>query len=75
MSGFKPGSIDEDIEADIDANGLHHLLQRLELICAEKAAHIKMNAADIQDNHLALVWKLFSVKIKRLSQLAAEKLP
>lgn len=75
MSDFKPGSLDELIEADIDRFGLQHTVQRLELICAEKAAHIATNSTDILDKKLALNWKLFSVRLKRVSQLAAELLP
>lgn len=71
-NGFKPGSIDELIEADIDRFGLQHTLQRLELICAEKSAHI---ATEYNDKFLAIKWKLFSVKLQRISQKAGEILP
>lgn len=72
MSGLKSGSLDELIEQDIDAFGLQHTLQRIELLCAEKSAHIRTNYGDKQ---LALKWKLFSIKLQRISQQAGEILP
>ena len=71
-TGLKPGSLDELLESDIDSFGLAHTLQRLELLCAEKSAHIRANYSD---KALALRWKLASVKLKRLSQLVSEILP
>lgn len=73
-SGLKPGSLDEALEADIDRNGLAHTITRLELLCGEKAQHIAMNGTQ-DDKQLALVWKLFSVKLGRLATTAAERLP
>lgn len=72
-SGLKPGSIDEAIERDIDAFGLQHTLQRIELICAEKAAHIATNYPD--SKRLAMKWKLFSLKLQHISQQAQDLLP
>lgn len=72
MNGLKPESIDELIEADIDRFGLQHTIQRLELLCAKKATHVRANYGD---KHLALKWKIFSVKLKRVSQRAGEILP
>ncbi len=71
-NGLKPGSIDEAIEADIDQYGLQHTLQRLELLCAEKSAHLTTNYSDTA---LALRWKLFEVKLRKLSRQAEELLP
>jgi hypothetical protein len=38
---------DKHIEDHIDQHGLIHLLSQIELICAEKAAHIRENWQDI----------------------------
>lgn len=73
-TGLKPGSLDEALEADIDRNGLSHTLTRLEMLCAEKAAHITINWGP-DEKQLALLWKLFSVKLGRLAASAAERLP
>ena len=70
--GLKPGSIDILIEADIDAYGLQHTLQRLELICAEKAAHLITNW---NDAGLAAKWNAFATRIQKLSQKAGVELP
>ncbi len=72
MSDFKPGSLDELIEKDISSFGLQHTLQRMELICAEKAAFIR---ASKYNKDLALRWKLMSIKLQRLSHKAGEILP
>lgn len=39
-------SITEELEAMIDKHGLMHVLTGLELVCEEKAAHIKLNWGD-----------------------------
>lgn len=54
MSDFVKDSIDEQIETLIDRHGLLHVLTTLELICAEKAEHIRHNW---QDTALAREWQ------------------
>lgn len=68
---FKAGNLDALIELDIDAFGLQHTIQRLELICLEKSAHILTNGGDKQ---LAREWQRFGVKLKQLSQQAGRRL-
>lgn len=43
----------ETLEALIDKHGLLHVLTGLELVCGEKAEHIRHNW---QDNHMARQW-------------------
>lgn len=46
-------NLTEQIEAMIDAHGLLHVLTAIELICAEKAEHLRANW---QDKLLARDW-------------------
>ncbi len=53
------------LEAEIDKHGLLHVLIGLELICAEKAAHIRVNW---QDEVTANLWDKASNKIGELAR-------
>lgn len=55
-------SVTEQLEAMIDAHGLLHVLCGLELICDEKAEHIRANW---QDRDLAKEWNKASTQCKR----------
>ena len=46
-------NITEDLEAMIDQHGLLHILTGLDLVCSEKAEHIRVNW---QDKKLARQW-------------------
>ena len=53
-------NITEELERLIDASTLLDVLTGLELVCAEKAEHIRRNW---QDGHTAKLWGIASRKI------------
>lgn len=53
----------QEIEKHVDAHGLLHVLTALELMCHEKADHIRTNW---QDNATAKVWERDGQRIGRL---------
>lgn len=55
----------EHLEALIDANDLQHVLTGLELICAEKADHVRTNW---QDKMLAKRWERAAALLGRLAR-------
>ena len=59
--------ITEQLEAMIDKHGLTHVLTGLELVCGEKAAHIRINW---QDNKLANKWAKAATKFYNLAKWA-----
>lgn len=60
------------LEAMIDARGLDHVLIGLELICSEKAEHIRTNW---QDKKTARPWDKWANRFHKLAEEAGKDLP
>lgn len=69
MSDFKTGSLDETLEALIDKHGLLQIVTGLDLICAEKAEHLRVNW---QDKASARVWDRAANALQTASRKIAE---
>lgn len=57
-----------DLEAMVDKHGLLYVVQALELLCHEKAEHLRVNW---QDHNTARAWETAGKACYKASQVAA----